>query len=143
VRLLPSFVGEFASDTGSETGTTVSEADGRFTLLGVPAGNYTLKILKAPPRSSGGNTATASVSYSDGAVSGGTFVSVSTTTFGSPSPSSPTLTAELSVAVEDRDVADLALWLGQGAKVTGRILFDGDPPPTAEQMPRLGVALIP
>jgi hypothetical protein len=45
VRLLPAVLGETTNESGLEAVTGLTDANGAFTLLGVPTGQYLLKVL--------------------------------------------------------------------------------------------------
>ncbi len=86
------------TDTGFETAATVSDATGRFTFLGVPAGQYLLRVTKAP-----------------------------TAPFRGAPPAAPTgstLWATVPVSVDTSDVQDVAVTLRTGFRVAGRLAFD-------------------
>ncbi len=48
VRLIPISATGFTSDFGLETATTATDANGAFTFLGVPSGQYTLRVQRVP-----------------------------------------------------------------------------------------------
>jgi hypothetical protein len=59
-------------------------------------------------------------------------------------PDSPTLFTSIPITVGDRRVMDVSLSLRPGARVTGRVQFDGSgPQPTGEQLMQIGVTLVP
>jgi hypothetical protein len=54
----------------------------------------------------------------------------------------PTLWAEASVSVEDKDIVDLSLVLRQGVRIHGRVAFDGpSAKPTADQLVRIPIVV--
>ena len=115
VRLFPSNMDAFQSDNSLDVASTATEADGKFTFLGVPPGSYVVKVLSIP-RPVGMN----------GPQPPGTTQS--------PTPSTdPTLFAEASISVGDVDVTDVSLALKVGPRVSGRVEFDG-----SAQKPVLG-----
>lgn len=94
LSLLP--VGEEGSaGIAIEAALSTSDALGRFTFLGVPAGQYELRAMKTPPSATRG---------------GGP----------GPGPSSQTLWAVQTVAVESSDVRDMTVMLRPGFRITGR-----------------------
>src|SRR5262249_2441819 len=48
VHLVPQAATDVVDESAIETATTVTNASGDFTFLGVPAGQYTLKIARVP-----------------------------------------------------------------------------------------------
>jgi hypothetical protein len=78
---------------------STSDAAGRFTFLGVPAGQYQLRAFRTPP----------AASRSGGA---------------GPSPDSSTLWTMQTVIVESTDIPDLAVTLRPGFRITGRAGFE-------------------
>jgi hypothetical protein len=86
------------SDIGLATAATVSDAAGRFTFLGVPAGQYVLRVTKVPPAPMRGAAPF--------------------------SLTGPTLWATLPISVDASDVQDVAVTLRTGFRVSGRLAFD-------------------
>jgi hypothetical protein len=90
---------ELSSDAGLETATSVSDAAGRFTFLGVPAGQYVLRVMKGAPAPSRG----------------------------APPPSippGPTLWASQPLPVGTDDISGLSVTLRAGFRVSGTTVFD-------------------
>ena len=116
VRLVP----WEARDSPSEIETLVatSSPDGRFGFVGVPPGQYELVAVVVP---------TASDGTWDGTVSGPGVIQFR----GSgphalpPTPSAPTWWGEASLTVEDRGTSDVTLALQAGARIFGRVTYDG------------------
>ncbi len=117
VRLVPASATDYASESGFETATALSDARGRFTFLGVPAGPYVLRVNKRPA-SSGSDMSPTGVDAS-------------------------VLWASESVVVGDTDVAGLAITLRPLLRVAGRFRFEGRQPPTMGQLEGLVVRLAP
>jgi hypothetical protein len=117
IRLLPSDSTSVATHVSFETSMTMSRGDGSFSLLGVPPGDYLLTVLRfgRPPSPNAGEQ--------------GAF-------------SQRTLWAELPVSVTDRDVAGLVVPVAFGARVEGRVIFEGAPA-TPEVVRRTAVGLTP
>lgn len=139
VRLVPvSLAGAFPEQT-FETARTVTDANGAFTFLGVPAGEYALKSNVTPrPNMTGATTVITS------GAGGMTVTSMSAPTTLPDTPVDPTLWAVGRVSVGNRDLAGISLTLRVGPKISGTIEFSGSAtPPTPEQLQRAGVTLRP
>ena len=108
---------DLSADTGFETATTLSDVAGRFTFVGVPEGRYRLRAILAQVPVSGAGR-------------------------GAPPPPPPpglsapakppvpvlggfTLWATQSIAVGASDIADLAVTMRAGFRVSGRAEFAG------------------
>jgi len=108
---------DLASDTGFETATTLSDAAGRFTFIGVPEGRYRLRAILAQVPVSGGGRRGAPPPPPQGL----------------SAPSTPpvpvlggfTLWATQSIAVGASDINDLAVNLRAGFRIGGRSEFVG------------------
>jgi hypothetical protein len=118
VHLLPRDSRALGADPDVGTAVTISEADGRFTLIGVPPGEYRLVVLRfgRPPNSSGE----------------GEFAAFNVRT----------LWADVLVSVTDRDVTGLEVPLADGVGLEGRVVFEGTPPP-APAIRKTTVGLVP
>ncbi len=84
IRLVPAFGSALSNDSNVETAVTATGPDGRFTFLGVPAGQYDAKALRVPRP-----TAPPSVQTVISLDGGGGMVS-----FGSASPNLPAIPDE-------------------------------------------------
>jgi protocatechuate 3,4-dioxygenase beta subunit len=144
VKLLPAASEEFSTELGLEVANTATDARGAFTFLGVPAGAYTLKVLKIPrPLATPSSEGMVMVSSGAGGVSFGTPLG-GPPTLPLPLPTDPTLWATLPVSVSEANVSGLAVSLRPGYRVTGRVEFEGTRDrPTPEQIQRIGVGLTP
>ena len=105
-----------------ETSVTMTGAGGQFTFLGVPPGEYAIKIVRIP-RLVAGSPATATMIQTGGT----TIISTSPGAGAAPLPlpTEPTMWATVPVAVGETDVTDVMVVLRPGARVSGRVEFDG------------------
>lgn len=137
VTLLPPFATAPGAPFALETASTIATADGSFTFLGVPEGQYEINILRVPPPVE----AMTPTTFQRGG---------ETTTIFSVSPgerrasADPTVWARVPVAVTDEDLTGIRVPLREGARVSGRIEFRGSaPPPTpAPNRPFYDVELV-
>jgi hypothetical protein len=111
-------------DTGFTTSTTTTDANGHFTLVGVPAGDYVVRVTVR--RATGGQTV---IRNDDGTV----------TAFAAVAPdaslaASDTSSADLRVGVPDHDIAGLAITLQPDVNVSGTIVFAGTTPPSTDNL---------
>lgn len=140
VRLLAADTEAYASDLGLETSVTSTDLEGRFTLLGVPPGQYTIEVLRVP-RPAVATRMTTMISSGSGGVM------MSSIGPGDTPPAAsdaPTLWAEQAVAVGEGNVSGVALQLREGARVQGRLVFEGAaPPPPPETLERVSITLQP
>lgn len=128
VRLLP--VGSESLAFGAEAAFTQTDADGEFTLMRVPAGDYTLiasrsvaEYTRSGPSVSTDIMPSAAImitSMSMGQVSGADGVS-----FSSRSTPGTAVVGRIPISVGDRDLAGVTVPLSTGVKVSGHFLWDG------------------
>jgi protocatechuate 3,4-dioxygenase beta subunit len=110
-----------------ETSMTATDENGRFTFLGIPPGQYVVRILKAPRTvSTGATELTQSVRTGSGAGGGISIIEAAPRTL----PNDPTWWAEAPVTVGDRPVDGVSLSLREGIKLSGRVEFVGSAPRT-------------
>ena len=119
VRLFPADADDAASDLA--VAVTLSDAQGAFTLLGVPTGQYTLRAFRMP-------RAAMNFSSVGATVTGG---------FSATPSAEPTLWANVPVSVAEADVPGLSLTLNTGARLGGLIEFDGVDKPSAAALSEL------
>ena len=119
VTLMASGADQAIDSQGFETATALTDESGRFHFFGVPEGEYLIKVMRVQPPP----TPTTSTSFqAGGQVS--TITSVSPAGGGSDVSSLPTLWASLPVTV-NRTISDLNVPLAYGARVRGRLEFEG------------------
>ena len=108
--------------TELEPAATMTGAAGEFTLLGVPAGQYVIKVLRVPR-----TAAPPAPTMTQVQVGSSMTISSSGSTITTPPPitDEPTWFAETAVSVADADVTGLIVSLQRGARLTGRLEFDG------------------
>ena len=139
LRLQAGGLDEMVIEGRLDTAATVSDAFGQFTFLGVPTGQYTLHALRVPrvmpppppppPPPPGA-----------GAALGG--VQVAPRPVVPQTPTDPTLWARVVVSVGDEDVHSVPVQLSVGARLRGRVDFQGAASrPTAERLQQLTVNL--
>ncbi len=139
VRLVPTAADGLSGNLGLEVASGATTPDGSFTLAAVPAGSYVLSLFVFPqpimPRTTPGtmiNVGNGGIAFFGGPGSAPT-----------PSPD-PTLWAELPIVVRDADITHVELAVRHGARVAGRVVFDGaSPPPASDELARLAVSLQP
>ncbi len=112
--------------------TTVADASGAFLFLGVPAGQYQLRVIKVPSPPVSAVQATV-VQTQSGTAARGVVVDSGGV------PQQPTLWATQTVAVGDRDIERLRVRLQTGFRVSGKVVFEGSsaPPPVQRLAPML------
>ena len=118
--------GPMGADIDVATATTGS--DGAFTFLGVPPGRYVARAARQPRPPLPAELAESPIAQ---------------LAFG-PASSGPSvaLYAKTSVGVNATDVTGVALALAEGAKLSGRVQFDGTAtPPTPQQIQGITVTL--
>jgi hypothetical protein len=143
LRLFAQGADDFTTESGNESASTVSDATGAFTFLGVTPGVYTLKVLRvARPIVAGRGTSVVEF-VGAGGVGGG--ISVSGRAGGAaPLPPEPTLWAIQQVTVAGEDVHGLAVTLRSGNRISGRIEFDGGrDKPAPELLARTALSITP
>ncbi len=118
LTLVPASGSDLVSELSAVLADTTTSAGGRFTLLGIPVGDYLLKA-RLFPRSP-----------------------VVAAAAPPPPPDEPALWAVVPVSVGESPVTDLRVTLQTGARVIGRVVFEGqrEPPPTA-QVQRMSIRL--
>jgi len=118
----------------SVTAEGIVDSQGRFVLVGVPPGRYSLRAIQ--PRAAR-TVGTAIESSSGQALSMGTLGASSTAADGR------TVWAEAAVDVAGKELNGVSLTLQRGFRVTGKVTFDGTPPPQPNDLQRMTLSLIP
>ena len=128
VQLVPIATGN--SSYPFPIGYSTTDASGRFAFLGVPPGSYNLRTSRVPPV---GPLFTPPAPGA-GAPAGREMVTMP------PSVSYPSMFAEAPVTVGSAHVDGVALTFRTGAKLSGRVVFEGNAaPPIGPQPHRLSV----
>lgn len=116
LRLVPASGGDYASEGQAEYTRTISDPAGRFTFLGVPAGQYLIKG-RYYPRPAPGASVTAALDETS-------------------------LWTATPVTVADKDVTNLSITMRPGIRVNGRVEFSGTrPAPTAADLARIAIRM--
>lgn len=120
IDLIPGGPDEQGSDLEAATATTSTDATGAFTFLGVVPGNYVLRSTKVPPRPMTTSSMTTVIQTGTTTFSTGSGVSTPP-----PIPNEPTWWASTTVVVGENDVTGLTVTLRSGARLSGRVEFEG------------------
>ena len=126
VRLAPA-TDDGAGDLGFDVATAATRQDGTFTFLGVPPGQFFVRVVK-PPRPP-----------IPPELANNPMVQMA---FGGAGGSAQGLYGEVPITVGGSDINDIAIVLSEGAKLTGRLVFDGSlAPPQAQQLRSITISL--
>ena len=147
VRLMPAGAEELglggSSFTAIDAGSTVTDASGNFTFLGIAPGAYSLQVVRVPrtvaPRSAS-STTTIEMAGGAGMImmsSGGPLTAPLL-----PLPTDPTLWGGATVNVGEADVNNVSVVLRPGARLSGKIVFEGSgTPPPPDILQRTGIQM--
>jgi len=109
--------------TSIETISGFSDGQGKFTIEGVPAGNYILRATRMPRMTMAGQVMFRAVTSNGGAMT------VMTQPMAPTPPTPPTndvtLWAEMNVGVGNKDLEGVAVSLRTGVKMSGTVQFTG------------------
>ena len=130
-----------ARDMSFEAATAITDATGAFTFLGVTPGQYTLRVQRVPDRPA----------PTPGSSSMATIIQTGTSTISSGGgvtrpperiSDEPTLWASMPLAVGNSDISGISVTLRTGARVSGRVQFDGSTkPPAADRLETMTVMI--
>jgi hypothetical protein len=130
VRLLP--IGNEALGFGSETATALVGGDGAFTLLRVPAGNYTMLVSRSTMEFiTGDGSSMYATPRPPGCIGGGGGFFTLLETPGSVRASYNTcggnagFSARMPLTVGDRDMPGIVLPLQRAVSISGRLVYAG------------------
>ena len=144
LRLLPANIDEISTDAGFDVATTISDAAGRFTFVGVPPGTYSLRARRIPrsPVAASAITTVINVGSTGGVMMSAASVAAPRTA--PDAPLDPALWVQESLQVGQRDLSGLSIVLRTGSRLSGQFRFEGSAvKPTADQMQRLTLTLRP
>jgi hypothetical protein len=130
VELIAAGAEDMQRDSDLATGTALTDRTGAFVFMGVPSGSYTARVLKLPARTLQTTSSATIIQTGSTTISTGGGLSAPP-----PIPDTPTFSASVPVAVNDADVSGLMVRLQPGARLTGRLVFDGTAAkPTVDQL---------
>jgi hypothetical protein len=131
VRLVP--LGAEDLGTGAEAALTMTDAQGEFTFLRVPAGEYTVVAANTQGGyssvSSSRSLLPARADFFRGSMSGGMVPGAEGFNYIARGTGGAGAFGRVPVSVGDQDIVDLAVPLATGVTVSGHFLWDGSPTP--------------
>jgi hypothetical protein len=117
---------------GNEAATTITGADGAFTLLNIPTGEYTLRV-----RPLGAVVSAASPDLPPDLIEDASDPAA-------PASPSTRTWGNLKLAVHDADVSDVIVGVHPGVTIGGRVVLDGSArQPSLDQLIRTAIGLLP
>jgi len=115
-----------APDVDYPIGYTTTDPQGRFVFLGIPPGTYTVRAHRVPVDPEMLMRMTGERPPADAG------------------PPAPSLFADIPITVGAAPINNLALTLEPGARIAGRVVFEGTAtPPTPEQLGRIALSVRP
>jgi protocatechuate 3,4-dioxygenase beta subunit len=137
LRLVPSNLDAVTSDRGLETAVTIADEDGNFRFVGIPPGDYVIKTI----------IATGAWDPMPGSVASliaATQIAPNVWRARDRPTDEALLWADLPITVGDSDVTGLDVRLHVGARLQGRLIFEGAAElPTKRQLTNVPVHLEP
>jgi hypothetical protein len=121
--------------SAADIAVSATDAAGRFTMFGVPAGQYTLTVTKRPAM-----TRIQGVTTTTTTGSGGFVTTFSGGSASQPVPLEPTLWAAQPLNVSG-PVGDVVVSLQTGGRVSGRVEFRGGTPPTPDRVRQITITM--
>jgi protocatechuate 3,4-dioxygenase beta subunit len=156
LHLVPTETGELSADP--DVATAITNTNGEFMFIGVPAGQYVIQTVRVPSPQPRSGPVTALFMSSDGGVNVSSDITVAMPpgapppppppspppSVGPAPPEEPTLWTATAVSVGGQDIRDMTITLNQGAKVSGRVDFEGSAKrPTPDQLATIPVVVEP
>jgi hypothetical protein len=142
VRLIGS--GDEAVADGVDTAATITDGAGVFTFTGVPQGDYVLSVIRAPRPPIDADDANRLTVQVQGISITPRVAPAGGPPAPPPVPADVTLWARMPLAVGDHDVSEVVVPLNAGARLSGRLAFEGMiEPPDRTIVQRIGITLEP
>jgi hypothetical protein len=137
---------DLVSEGTATIGSTISDPNGRFTLLGIPPGAYNIRVRMyphpvAPTVASTIDASSVALVERGLAAAAGSGAGPGRGGLPQPPPDDPTLWALVAITVQSADLGNVTIDLHTGARVTGKLAVAGAQPPTADQIQRVGIRL--
>jgi hypothetical protein len=127
--------------TEPNAATTISDANGTFTFMGVPPGQYTIRATLQPTTPFEGSSTTTMIQTGGGTMTTGFMTGPEGTR---PPPAGPTYWTATPLNVGEKDLSDVSVVLETGARVSGRIEFQGQAErPDAARLQRIPILVDP